>query len=158
MLPHLITRDSPDFPNLQLEARFAQRTRKRGIYLGGRFAGSKFEYLVAALVYLALSLIWFGRYIVGHLSDSYMGGGTDPICHIWAIAWWPYAISHWINPLITHALWAPEGYNLVWATSITGPSLVVYPITRVLGPVVSYSLLSLGAPSAAAFSAFLVCR
>jgi hypothetical protein len=123
-----------------------------------RISASKFQVLTAWLLYLALSLLLFGVHLIRHLSDNYMGGGTDPICHIWAIAWWPYAIIHGLNPLITHALWAPTGYNLVWATAIPGPSLLVYPITKVFGPVVSYNLLCLAAAPAAASSAFLLCR
>jgi hypothetical protein len=100
----------------------------------------------------------FGRPVIGHLSKVYIGGGTDPLCHIWAIAWWPFAIAHAINPLIAHTLWAPEGYNLVWATGIPAPSLAIYPVTRFFGPVVSYNLLCLVAPAAAAAAAFLLCR
>lgn len=68
--------------------------------------------------------------IIGHLSQIYLGGGTDPICHIRAIAWWPYALIHRTNPLIAHTLWAPVGYNLGWGMDIPGPSLLIYPITN----------------------------
>jgi len=112
----------------------------------------------AWIVYAALSLLFFGLPIINHLSQTYIGGGTDPICHIWSIAWWPYAIEHRLNPLITHALWAPAGYNLVWGTDIPGPSLIIYPITRIFGPVVSYNLLCLLAPPAAAASTFVLCH
>jgi hypothetical protein len=112
----------------------------------------------AFIVYTALSVLFFGIPIIGRLSQTYMGGGTDPFCYIWAIAWWPYAIAHRINPLITHALWAPVGYDLVWGTDIPGPSLLIYPITRIFGPVVSYNILCLIAPSAAAITAFVLCR
>ena len=112
----------------------------------------------AFIVYTALSVLFFGIPIIGRLSQTYMGGGTDPFCYIWSIAWWPYAIAHRINPLITHALWAPVGYDLVWGTDIPGPSLLIYPITRIFGPVVSYDILCLIAPSAAAITAFVLCR
>jgi hypothetical protein len=122
--------------------------------------GAKNAFAIAAafIVYAALSVLFFGMPIIGHLPEVYIGGGTDPICHIWAIAWWPYAIVHRINPLITHALWAPEGYNLVWGTDIPGPSLLIYPVTRLFGPVVSYNILCLLAPPASAVSGFLLCR
>jgi hypothetical protein len=117
-----------------------------------------FQVIAAFIVYTALSILFFGIPIIGRLSKTYMGGGTDPFCYIWAIAWWPYAIAHRINPLITHALWAPVGYNLVWGTDIPGPSLLIYPITTIFGPVVSYNILCLIAPSAAATAAFVLCR
>jgi hypothetical protein len=112
----------------------------------------------AFIVYAALSILFFGMPIISRLSETYIGGGTDPICHIWAIAWWPYAIGRRINPLMAHVLWAPVGYNLVWGTDIPGPSLLIYPITRIFGPVVSYNILCLTAPPAAAATAFLLCR
>src|SRR5215472_15277399 len=117
-----------------------------------------FQTAWAFAIYAALSILFFGIPIISRLSQTYIGGGTDPICHIWAVAWWPFAIAHRINPLITHALWAPVGYNLVWGTDIPGPSLLIYPITQMFGPVVSYNLLCLIAPSAAAATAFLLCR
>ncbi len=122
--------------------------------------GAKNAFAIAAafILYAALSVLFFGMPIIGHLPEVYIGGGTDPICHIWAIAWWPYAIVHRINPLITHTLWAPEGYNLVWGTDIPGPSLLIYPVTRLFGPVVSYNILCLLAPPASAVSGFLLCR
>jgi len=112
----------------------------------------------AFILYTALSILFFGIPILTRFSHTYIGGGVDPICQIWAIAWWPYAIAHRVNPLITRALWAPVGYNLVWATATPGPSLIIYPITRYFGPVVSYNVLCLIAPPAAASSAFLLCR
>jgi hypothetical protein len=121
-------------------------------------AGTGFQVVVVFVAYTVLSLVFFGMPLVNRLSQTYIGGGTDPICHIWAIAWWPFALAHRINPLITHALWAPSGYNLVWGTDIPGPSLLTYPITRFFGPVVSYNVLCLIAPPAAAVSAFVLCR
>jgi hypothetical protein len=123
-----------------------------------RRTGSGFQTIVAFAIYAAVSGLFFGRPILGHLSQYYIGIGTDPICHIWAFAWWPYAIAHRINPLITHALWAPVGYNLVWGTGVPGPSLLAYPITKIFGPVVSYNLICLIALPAASASAFLLCR
>ncbi len=123
------------------------------VYLKGCAQGAS-----AFAVYAALSILIFGLPVIRALSQVYIGGGTDPICHIWAIAWWPYAIAHRLNPLITHALWAPAGYNLVWGTDIPGPILLFFPITRIFGAVVSYNLLCLLAPAANAASGFLLCR
>lgn len=123
----------------------------------GPRSGTALAITTAFLVYASLSIVFFGIPIIGSLSKTYIGGGTDPICHIWAIAWWPHAIAHRINPLISHALWAPVGYNLVWGTDIPGPSLLIYPVTRFFGPVVSYNILCLLAPPAAAVSAFVLC-
>jgi hypothetical protein len=31
---------------------------------------------------------------------------------MWALSWWPHAISHGINPFVTHYLWSPTGVNV----------------------------------------------
>jgi hypothetical protein len=69
-----------------------------------------------------------------------------------------HALSHLENPLYTHAVFAPGGYNLVWAGSVLGPALVLSPLTFIAGPVVSYNLAAVGAPAIAAWTAFLLCR
>src|SRR5215472_2384264 len=97
-------------------------------------------YTVFALaIYSAISLLYFGPGIVPHLSQAYRGLGLDPTIHMWAMTWWPYAIAHRLNPLITSVIWAPTGYNLARAVSIPGPSIIIYPITRAFGPVVAYN-------------------
>jgi hypothetical protein len=141
-----------------LNALRARGTIDSGDCVVGPRAENPFAILAAFIVYAALSVLLFGMPIIGHLAETHIGGGTDPLCHMWAIAWWPHAIAHRINPLVTHALWAPVGYNLVWGTDIPGPSLAIYPVTRLFGPVVSYNILCLLAPPASAVSAFVLCR
>jgi hypothetical protein len=117
-----------------------------------------FQTALAFTIFAFLSFVFFGWPIITRLSTVYIGGGIDSICHVWAIAWWPYAVTHLRNPIIAHNLWAPIGYNLAWAAAIPGPSLLIYPVTKYFGPVVSYNILCLIAPPAAAVSAFVLCR
>jgi hypothetical protein len=112
----------------------------------------------AAAVYVAVSLFFFGMPLMGHFAHRFIGGRADPMIQIWALAWWPHALASRVNPFLTRVIWPPTGYNLAWTTSIPGPSLVLYPITRLLGPVVSYNILCLFCPAAAAFSTFVLCR
>jgi hypothetical protein len=35
-------------------------------------------------------------------------------------ATWPHAIGHGLNPIYTHAIWAPGGVNLAWVPSMPG--------------------------------------
>jgi hypothetical protein len=76
----------------------------------------------------------------------------------WMLGWWPHAILHWQNPIVTHAIWAPQGVNLAWTTSVPGLALFVAPVTVIAGPVVSYNLLAVALPALAAWTAFLLCR
>jgi hypothetical protein len=123
-----------------------------------RLTGKKVQIASACLVYIAISLLLFGPQLLGHLASRFIGGRADPLVQIWALAWWPYALVSRIDPVFTRVIWPPTGYNLSWATSIPGPSLAIYPITRLFGPVVSYNILCLFCPAAAAFSTFSLCR
>jgi hypothetical protein len=55
-------------------------------------------------------------------------------------------------------VFAPTGLNLAWSTSIPGPAIIMWPITRAFGPVVSMNLVTMLAPALAAWAAYLVCR
>jgi hypothetical protein len=112
----------------------------------------------AVAIYTAISLLYFGAGTVPHLSQAYRGVGLDPTIHMWAMSWWPYAIANGLNPFITPVIWAPSGYNLARAVSMPAPSIIIYPVTKILGPVAAYNLLCLVCTAAAAFSAFLLSR
>ena len=68
----------------------------------------------AFLIYLGLSILFFGRALGGGLSSFYVGAGPDPPQSIWFLAWWAHALANRVNPLFTHAVWAPGGFNLAW--------------------------------------------
>jgi len=114
--------------------------------------------LSALAIYATLSFGFVGRSVAGVLSSSYIGRTNDPTVYMWLLSWWPYAIAHRLNPLITYAVWAPGGFNLAWTTSMPLAALVAAPLTRALGPVVAYNILCILAPAIAAWSGFLLCR
>ena len=118
--------------------------------------------LAALAAYTAVSVLFFGLPVLGHLSRAYIGGATgnphDPSLFMWHLVWWPHALGHGLNPFLPKVVWAPSGANLAWVTSIPGASLLVSPITITAGPVVAYNLLVLLAPALAAWSAFGLCR
>jgi hypothetical protein len=108
------------------------------------------------LIYLAMSFLLFGR--DGHWLTSYRGVGADPTCFIWFLHWWPFAIRHGLNPFVTTYIWFPHGYNLTWATSVPAASLIIAPVTALLGPLFSFNLLTMAAPALASWTAFLLCE
>jgi hypothetical protein len=110
------------------------------------------------VLYVALSLFFFGGPILRSPSHVAMGHGNDPKLFAWMLAWWPHAIGEGLNPLYSRLLFAPEGANMMWTTSIPGPSLVLAPITLAAGPLVSYNVLALLAPALNGSTAFLLCR
>jgi hypothetical protein len=89
-------------------------------------------------------------------TTRWIGGCCDPEQTIWFLRWVPYAIGHGVDPLITHQLNAPDGVNLMWNTSILPWSLIATPITLLVGPILAYNILVLGAIVASALAARLV--
>ncbi len=110
------------------------------------------------VVYASLSVCFFGWKVVGHPSRIYIGQGHDPAAYIWSLVWWPYSISHRLNPFLCKIIWAPTGTNLTWAVAIPGLGILAWPITYLFGPVVAFNGLCLLAPALSAWTAFILCR
>lgn len=114
--------------------------------------------LLALSIYLALSLLFFGRPLLGHFRDTYIGSGSDPTQWMWFFVWWPYALVHRLDPFFTDLIWAPEGINLAWTTAIPLPSFVCWPLTASVGPIAAYNVLCLITLPVDAWAAFMLCR
>ncbi len=114
--------------------------------------------LGALVLYLALSLFFFGRGLIGHFSTWYIGRGPDSAAIIWFVNWWAFAAAHRVNPFLTKLIFAPVGVNLAWATTVPLAGWLTVPITSAFGPVVTYNVLCVLAPALAGWSAFVLCR
>lgn len=113
--------------------------------------------MLAPLVfYLVLSFVFFGRNI--SWSKYYFGYSTDSVVTIWFLDWWPFAISHGLNPFLCKYVWFPAGYNFTWATSVPFLAILSWPVTLLGSPVLSYNILMLSAPAFGAWTAFLLGR
>jgi len=113
--------------------------------------------LYAFALYLTISIIVFGRGLLGYLSDFYFGKGVDPGLMMWSLVWWPHALAHGVNPFLTKIIWAPLGFNLTWSTTITLASLLFAPLTLTIGPVATYNVLCLMSLPIDALCAFILC-
>jgi hypothetical protein len=90
---------------------------------------------------------------------TYVGEGPDPLQAMWGIGWVPYAATHGLNPLVSTAMNAPTGLNLLWADAFAIPmGIVLWPVTVTLGATFSYNLVITLSLALAAFVAFLVIR
>ena len=98
---------------------------------------------VALVFYAAISVFVFARSLLSDFANSYVGQGPDPSAFMWLLVWWPHAISHRLNPFLTHDIFEPGGFNLAWATSIPLASLLASPLTTAFGPVASFNVLTL---------------
>jgi hypothetical protein len=112
-------------------------------------------------LYLLIAILFFGIPILPHLTDRYFGAAADPAdphAFIWFMHWWPHAIRHGLDPLVTHEVWSPTGFSVATATSVPVASVAAWPVTSTLGPVAAYDLLMLLAPALGAWTAFLLFR
>ena len=112
----------------------------------------------AFIIYLGLSILFFGRALGGGLSSFYMGNGPDPPQSIWFLAWWAHALTARINPFFTHAVWAPAGFNLAWTTNIPLAAWLMLPVTYTLGAVAAYNILCVLCPAVVGWAAYVLCR
>jgi hypothetical protein len=108
--------------------------------------------------YILIAFAYWGVRLLPHPGRYLIGTGTDPQIFLWSLGWWPHAFVHGLNPVHTSAIWAPQGQNLAWATSIPGLALPFAPLAWLAGPVVSYNVVALLMPALSAWTAFLLCR
>jgi hypothetical protein len=112
----------------------------------------------ALALYLGISILFFGIPIAAHPGRDWIGTGADPQIFVWSLAWWPHAVLHWQNPILTHAVWPPVGLDLTWISSVPGLAALLAPVTLAAGPVAAYNVASLLVPTVCAWTAFLLCR
>lgn len=109
--------------------------------------------------YSLLSLVLFGLPVLSHLGSRIIASDQiDSSQFMWYFGWWPHALLHGLNPFVTHAQFVPQGFNLTWATSMPGPSIVLSPITLAFGPPVAWNVIQLLTPALSAWTAFLLGR
>jgi hypothetical protein len=112
-------------------------------------------YLVAAV--LLNWRLWAGLKTMTPLGDP---GPADNDQFAWFMRYTAEAVAHGHLPaLVTQALNAPRGINLMWNTSFLLPSLVMAPVTLLGGPQASLTLmLTLGYAGSAATMYWLLRR
>jgi len=121
--------------------------------------GPALQGLLAFLIYLGVFIWAFGQAVIQHLNVPVVGQNyVDPNFYIWAWRWWPYALTHWTNPLYSYQIMAPQGVNLAWATTSPSVALFMWPVTATWGSIVSFNVTLLLAPPASAWAAFVATR
>jgi hypothetical protein len=125
-----------------------------------RLPGPALQGLAALAIYLGVFVAAFGQALASRVAVPSVGQNyVDPNLFIWSWRWWPYAVSHWVNPLYSTQIGAPAGYNLAaWTTTAPAVALIMWPVTALWGPVTSFNLTLLLAPPTAAWAAFVAAR
>ena len=115
--------------------------------------------LLALAIYLGVFIIGFALPLIKHLNvPNIRQYWTDPQFYVWSLRWWPYAVSHGINPLFSNQIGAPYGYNLAWASTTPSVDLLMWPVTAAFGVLVSYNVVLLLVPPVSAWAAFIAAR
>jgi hypothetical protein len=115
--------------------------------------------LVAFLLYAGAFFKTIGIHLLHDLAAAHLEQlSMDPNFYTWCLRWWPYAISHGLNPFFSHLIWAPGGHSLAWVTTIPPIALLAAPLTLAAGPIVAFNLLTAFALPLSAWAAFVLCR
>lgn len=124
-------------------------------YINYKINGGKKNSILALIIYFLLATILWG---IPQKFDFVKSGIIlgDPSFYLWCFKWWPYAISHRLNPFITKVMWAPFGQDLAWTTSIPSLAIVMWPITTLFGPVFSYNLITIISLTLSSFGIYLI--
>jgi hypothetical protein len=118
-----------------------------------------YQGLIAFVIYLVVMIFGLAQPLLPHLDVPHVQQSqVDANFYIWAIGWWPYAITHGLNPLFSHQIMAPGGVSLAWATTTPTVSLLMWPLTATVGPIAAFNLSLILAPPASAWAAFVLAR
>lgn len=118
-----------------------------------------YQGLIAFAIYLVVMIFGFAQPLLPHLDVPHVQQAqVDANFYIWAISWWPHAITHGLNPLFSHQIMVPEGVSLAWATTTPTVSLLMWPVTATVGPIAAFNLSLILAPPASAWAAFVLAR
>jgi hypothetical protein len=127
--------------------------------LSARIPYPALQGLLAFAAYLTVFIVGFGLPLASHLTvPNIRQYWTDPQFYAWSLRWWPYAVSHWTNPLFSNQIGAPHGYNLAWASTTPSVDLLLWPVTAAFGVLVAYNVLLLIVPPVSAWAAFIAAR
>lgn len=109
-------------------------------------------------IYLALSAFLWRHVWLGSAARDLTSTHGDPVQGVWFLAWTANALTHGWNPLLSHAIFAPWGVNMVSNASVLLPGLLLAPVTLLWGPIASLNVVLLLAPVAASVTAYLLAR
>jgi hypothetical protein len=124
-----------------------------------RHAGSVPRWVWPLAFYVVIAVLTVGWHAIAHPRTVCACVGTqDPAAYMWALAWWPHALAHGLNPFVTHYLWSPTGVNVAQGAMIPTAAIAMAPLTELAGPIVSYNFVSIVSPVLAALTAYLLCR
>ena len=89
-------------------SRSRPRRRVTGAELPRRLAATLGPLLLYAMVALAL----WGPWVLGSPRSTLLAANdVDPSAYLWFFAWWPHALREGLDPFLTEAIFAPDGFQ-----------------------------------------------
>jgi hypothetical protein len=115
--------------------------------------------LLVLSCYLAAALILTWRLWADPASRTVAGNPTDADLFAWYLRYSATAVRHGQLPaLVTSAINAPVGVNMMWNTSLLLPGVLLAPVTLLLGPQVSLTVLMTAGFAGSAAALYYVLR
>ncbi len=93
----------------------------------------------------------------GHPTTTWLGAPGNSVAAMWFLGWWPFAVSHLLNPLSTTRLEYPGGVNLAWNPSAPVLGLVSWPAGVIGGVILQYNVVMTLGLAADAWAGYLAC-
>ena len=115
--------------------------------------------LLVAGCYLGAALIVTWALWADPASRTVAGNPTDADLFAWYLRYAATAVRHGHLPaLVTSAMNAPVGVNMMWNTSLLLPGVLLAPVTLLLGPQVSLTVLTTAGFAGSAAALYYVLR
>jgi hypothetical protein len=109
--------------------------------------------------YLAAALVLTWRLWADPASRIVAANPTDADLFAWYLRYAAVAVSHGRLPaLVSSAMNAPQGVNMMWNTSLLLPGVILAPVTLLLGPQVSLTILTTAGMAGSATALYAVLR
>src|SRR5262249_37450738 len=113
--------------------------------------------ILAGYLLAALAVTW--HLWADPASRTIAGNPNDADLFAWFLRYDATAVAHWRLPaLVTAAMNAPQGVNVMWNTFLLLPGVLLAPVTLTLGPQPSLTVLSTIGFAGSAASLFFVLR
>lgn len=105
-----------------------------------------------AIGFLVTLPIWLSR------EPRLVGYGADTAMHLWFLRWFPFALTHGLNPFVTNLATYPHPVNLLWNNADLALALLSWPLLQLVGGAVGINLIYVGLMAAAAAGMAAVLR
>jgi hypothetical protein len=116
-----------------------------------------FRAVAVPLVYLWLAVLLHASAFTDLADRTLCSCGDQPQTD-WFLAWTPHALFHGHAPWTTDYLSVPDTVNLMWNTLLPLPGMLLSPVTMLVSPMATHTLLSVAGFAGSATAMWWVTR